>query len=353
MPHEKFLDIMREISKYVPEINLYYQKYMIQSKTETIENWYQYYKLEKNPFNFISGIENWKLFVGYEKEKEKIYDRIFLTKGHSGIINIYGETLIGKTSFLQYIKETLDKEGVVPMTILRPSTASSYLLGGILSEIIEAHKRVEKGHLGKIKQFILGDSVEKMRETIMDSRPHPSQLYDLIKETCEKNEKTNFLLMIDESQYMQESTISYFLKFLSFRNINIIISQRNKEHPEEDIDVRIGERINLKGISESDGLLLIKRYLSHYRLEGWNGDELLPFTNDGISLIMKYSVSQFDPNFINPGLLVKICHQSINNASKEMSRIDENIVKISLIELGMNRLYTQKILTPEKKQEES
>lgn len=272
--------------------------------------------------------------MGYESERKIIEDRIIYKKGKEGIINIYGDPLVGKTSFLTYINKILSGKNIVVSQTSRPSTCTDFLRS-ILESIIDYDKKREKTATEKIKSLI-GDKIGEVSTLIEAKQPWASKLFYCLEEICRDNENKRFLFIVDESQYMNPTTIKYFLRALTIENVDVIMSQRKKIHSDEDIDAKTGLRIFLGGITKNETLRLIKTYLNFYRRGEWEGEEYEPFEEEAIDLIFKYSLMhKIGSDTANPGLVVKICHECVNIASLEQSLINEEIVKRSAKVLGI------------------
>ncbi len=162
---------MRELSKTKAEFEVTYHTYLKETITEDQEEWYETYGLNENPFNFVSGTRDWKLFVGYETERKIITERIIHKKGKEGILSIHGIPLIGKTSFLIYMDEIFTNEGIVVSRTMRPSTSSTDFLKSILDEIIRKDERAIRSTGQKLKKILFEDRISEISSLLKSSKP--------------------------------------------------------------------------------------------------------------------------------------------------------------------------------------
>ncbi len=156
-----------------------------------------------------------------------------------------------------------------------------------------------------------------------------------MEEIFEENAEKLFLIIVDESQDMVGETLKYFLKCLNIKNAEILMSQRERIHPDEEIDARTGVRVELRGITVADTNELIRRYLASCRKRGWEGGEFEPFEEGILNLIFRYSLISGKATKVNPGSVVKLCHESVNRSSLKGSLINKEIVNNSAKMLGL------------------
>jgi hypothetical protein len=336
LPNDKFLEIIRELSKAKTEFEVAYRKYLKETVTEEQENWYETYGLEENPFDFVSGIRDWRLFVGYEKERKIINERILHKKGKGGILSVHGVPLIGKTSFLIYMDEAFTSEGIVVSRIMRPSTSSTDFLKSVLDEIIKKDERAIRSPKQKLTRILFENKISEVSSLLKASRPWSSVLFSKLEEICKENAEKLFLIIVDESHDMKGETVKYFLKCLTIKNTEVLMSQRDKIHPDEEIDAKTGIKVELTGITKNDAIELIRRYLSSCRKGGWEGEEFEPFEKSALNLIFRYSLIRKGAIRANPGSVVKLCHESINLASLKGSLVNDEIINSSAKSLGLS-----------------
>jgi len=326
---ETFYNIMRELSKVDNNYRAIYTKYMHDTITPLQYEWYETYSLSLNPFDYVSGINTWELFVGYGDEVKEVENTILHSYGREGIVNIYGPPFIGKTSMMTYLMHSFSEANVVSCHVERPASSPTDLLQNILSELVSVQKTNRYGLKTKIGAWISGELYSQISSNLLKERPSAISLYKQITKISKDNPNTCFVIIIDEANIISGNALSYFYKLLNINNFNFIITQKNRTYKEEEIDTMIGKRIPLGGLSLNDTEKLIERYLRTVRLseEEWN-NPLMPFEEETIALIYKYCIVEGKRDRkANPGLIVKLCHECMNNASIVQTLIDGAIVK--------------------------
>ncbi|MDX2173609.1 MAG: hypothetical protein SFY56_10830 [Bacteroidota bacterium] len=109
--------------------------------------------------------------------------------------------------------------------------------------------------------------------------------------------------------------------------------------------------IAFEKLNERHSVLMLKKYLEHYRIKSVaKGDELFPFNEKSVKLISEYSE-------YNASKILKMAHQLIDKAASEKRKlIDENFVKTFKndskdfsIEIGSSDIITTKTVDLKKK----